>query len=221
MRKNNHFPILATEPIPDVPTQVTDVGSGSNEVAVVPEVQDFNCPSAGLYPAPNDCGAYFQCSPDGKAFPQRCAAGLHFNAESKICDWPDNAQCTINQRIAGPSKYVPPQTFIPTFYQPSHSLWQWFGHLPFYNMPSTHKSVKPHFYNAHAYKFGKGGGKNVVCYFANWAHLRKSSGKFVPENIDARPCSHIFYAFANLDTESFEAVPGQPAVDVNDGYFNR
>ena len=63
--------------------------------------------------------------------------------------------------------------------------------------------------------------KNLICYFSNWAHLRRRSGKFVPENIDARPCSHIFYAFANLDSESFEVVPGNPLVDINDGFYNR
>ena len=63
--------------------------------------------------------------------------------------------------------------------------------------------------------------KNLICYFSNWTHLRRRSGKFVPENIDARPCSHIFYAFANLDSDSFEVVPGNPMVDVNDGYYNR
>ena len=63
--------------------------------------------------------------------------------------------------------------------------------------------------------------RNLICYFSNWAHLRRRSGKFVPENIDARPCSHIFYAFANLDSESFEVVPGNPLVDINDGFYNR
>ena len=63
--------------------------------------------------------------------------------------------------------------------------------------------------------------KNLICYFSNWAHLRRRSGKFVPENIDARPCSHIFYAFANLDSESFEVAPGNPLVDINDGFYNR
>ena len=63
--------------------------------------------------------------------------------------------------------------------------------------------------------------KNLICYFSNWAHLRRRSGKFVPENIDARPCSHIFYAFANLDSDLFEVVPGNPLVDINDGYYNR
>ena len=62
---------------------------------------------------------------------------------------------------------------------------------------------------------------HVICYFANWAQLRASNGKFVPENIDARPCSHVFYAYANLDSVSFEIVPGNPLVDINDGYYNR
>ena len=61
----------------------------------------------------------------------------------------------------------------------------------------------------------------MICYFANWAQLRSEPAKYVPENIDARLCTHIFYSFASLDSASLEAVPGDPLVDINDGYFNR
>ena len=52
--------------------------------------------------------------------------------------------------------------------------------------------------------------KRVICYFANWAQLRAQPAKYVPENINAKLCTHIFYAFGSLDSASFEAVPGDP-----------
>ena len=63
--------------------------------------------------------------------------------------------------------------------------------------------------------------KRVICYFANWAQLRAPPAKYVPENIDAKLCTYIFYAFASLDSALLEVVPGDPQVDINDGYFNR
>ena len=50
----------------------------------------------------------------------------------------------------------------------------------------------------------------MICYFANWAQLRAQPAKYVPENINAKLCTHIFYAFGSLDSASFEAVPGDP-----------
>lgn len=40
-----------------------------------------------------------------------------------------------------------------------------------------------------------------MCYVTNWAFYRKGEGKFVPENLDQRLCTHIVYAFATLDPE--------------------
>lgn len=42
----------------------------------------------------------------------------------------------------------------------------------------------------------------VVCYVTNWAFYRKADGKFVPEHIDQRLCTHVVYAFGSLDPES-------------------
>lgn len=44
-------------------------------------------------------------------------------------------------------------------------------------------------------------GPKVVCYMTNWAFYRKAEGKFVPEHLDVRLCTHIIYAFASLDPE--------------------
>lgn len=41
-----------------------------------------------------------------------------------------------------------------------------------------------------AYKF--------VCYYTNWAQYRNGAGKFFPENIDPKLCTHVIYSFAKL-----------------------
>ena len=63
--------------------------------------------------------------------------------------------------------------------------------------------------------------QNVICYFSNWANYRSGDGHFVPENLDASLCSHVFYAYANLDARSFEMVPSSKRIDIDSGYYNR
>lgn len=45
--------------------------------------------------------------------------------------------------------------------------------------------------------------KKIVCYYTNWAWRRASFGSFTPEDIDGQLCTHIVYAFATLDAETF------------------
>ncbi|XP_020293846.1 probable chitinase 3 [Pseudomyrmex gracilis] len=45
--------------------------------------------------------------------------------------------------------------------------------------------------------------KKVVCYYTNWSSKRVSVGKFLPEDIDGELCTHVVYAFATLDEETF------------------
>ena len=42
----------------------------------------------------------------------------------------------------------------------------------------------------------------MVCYFTNWAWYRQGVGKYLPETIDERLCTHIVYGFAVLDYEN-------------------
>ena len=45
-----------------------------------------------LLPHPTDCSSFFSCS-NGVPIEMHCPAGLYFNNELKVCDWPQNANC--------------------------------------------------------------------------------------------------------------------------------
>ena len=38
-----------------------------------------------------------------------------------------------------------------------------------------------------------------ICYFTNWAQYRPEPGHFVPGDIDPSLCTHIYYAFSDMD----------------------
>lgn len=38
----------------------------------------------------------------------------------------------------------------------------------------------------------------MLCYMTKWSQKRPSAGRFNPEDIDAKLCTHIVYAFATL-----------------------
>ncbi|XP_022825940.1 probable chitinase 10 [Spodoptera litura] len=53
--------------------------------------------TVSLAPHPRDCRLFFYCSSIGIGIPlvcRRCPAGLHFNPELLVCDWPNNVNCT-------------------------------------------------------------------------------------------------------------------------------
>ncbi|XP_066294711.1 acidic mammalian chitinase-like [Branchiostoma lanceolatum] len=39
----------------------------------------------------------------------------------------------------------------------------------------------------------------MVCYYTNWAQYRRSPWSYVPENVDPNLCTHVIYAFANME----------------------
>ena len=42
----------------------------------------------------------------------------------------------------------------------------------------------------------------VVCYWGTWSNYRPNAGKFTPENINPKLCTHIIYSFAGLEGSS-------------------
>ncbi|KAF2898205.1 hypothetical protein ILUMI_07967 [Ignelater luminosus] len=61
----------------------------------------------------------------------------------------------------------------------------------------------------------------VVCYVTNWAFYRKGDGKFVPEHLDQRLCTHVIYAFASLDAEKLLLKAFDPWADLDNNLYER
>ena len=57
----------------------------------------------------------------------------------------------------------------------------------------------------------------VVCYFTNWATHRPPPADFHPGNIDAKFCTHVVYAFAELDSDKLIVKPQDVTIDINRG----
>lgn len=56
--------------------------------------------------------------------------------------------------------------------------------------------------------------KKVVCYMTSWAFYRRGDGKFVPERVDSRLCTHIVYAYASLSPDDLIAKEFDPWTDI-------
>lgn len=42
----------------------------------------------------------------------------------------------------------------------------------------------------------------LVCYYTNWSQHRFGLGKFMPTDIDPNLCTHLIYAFADINAEN-------------------
>lgn len=61
----------------------------------------------------------------------------------------------------------------------------------------------------------------VVCYFTNWAWYRQGLGKYLPEDIDAKLCTHIVYGFAVLDRDTLTIKPHDTWADFDNRFYER
>jgi len=71
--------------------------SGIPTSAAPSPTEPFKCPEAGLYPDPSSCTSFLQCNDSGNVYKLNCPAGLHFNKDSLVCDWPYAAGCDKTQ----------------------------------------------------------------------------------------------------------------------------
>jgi chitinase len=65
----------------------------------------------------------------------------------------------------------------------------------------------------------------VGCYFTNWAQHRQGIGRFIPSHIDPTLCTHLYYAFANIDMTSrspspFEVNDVKPSTSIAPAFNN-
>lgn len=61
----------------------------------------------------------------------------------------------------------------------------------------------------------------VVCYFTNWAWYRQGGGKYLPEDIDGKLCTHIVYGFAVLDRDKLTIKPHDTWADFDNHFYER
>lgn len=61
----------------------------------------------------------------------------------------------------------------------------------------------------------------VVCYITNWAFYRKGIGKFVPENLNAKLCTHIVFVYAKLDPDMLELQEFDRWTDIENQLYER
>lgn len=64
-------------------------------------------------------------------------------------------------------------------------------------------------------------GYKVLCYFQSSSWRRTGAGKFLLENINENLCTHIIYAFANLDNSTLKIIPKDRSTDIDNHYYER
>ncbi|KAI8498066.1 hypothetical protein Bbelb_240100 [Branchiostoma belcheri] len=69
--------------------------------AVFCKAGEFSCNGLpnGNYPDPEDCSKYYSCS-NGIAYSMPCPAGLNYNEDIGVCDWPVNVDCACYDTVA-------------------------------------------------------------------------------------------------------------------------
>ncbi|CAD0244616.1 unnamed protein product [Spodoptera exigua] len=73
--------------------------------------------TVSLAPHPRDCRLFYYCSSLGIGIPlacRRCPAGLLFNPELLVCDWPNNVNCTTGPPRPRPTLPPTDTTTLPT-----------------------------------------------------------------------------------------------------------
>ncbi|XP_047000761.1 chondroitin proteoglycan-2-like [Schistocerca americana] len=69
-----------------------------------PTCPPWNPDDVTQLPNPNDCSIFYKCDENGVAWVIECPAGLEYNAELRVCDYPENAGCSSNPSEDTPSE---------------------------------------------------------------------------------------------------------------------
>ncbi|XP_023944029.2 probable chitinase 10 [Bicyclus anynana] len=171
------------------------------------EEKPMYCESGQYAQDPSDCTRYLHCL-FGKFEEFACSAGLHWNQEKQICDWPSSASCKINKVTTTTTTTTTITTIQPVHMDPETI------ELPAPSKPIidvVDSSTKPELLNTR-YK--------LVCYYTNWSWYRPGLGKFTPEDMDPSICTHIVYGFAVLGDDGLIKAH-DPWADTENRFYER
>jgi len=187
------------------------------------------CQEGSYTPAEGVCTDYLFCV-HGKFEQQSCPNGLFWDDSKKVCNFPEAVDCKSDGGARPPPPAPPVEAVIaepddnprpgdPDFVTESTTStttqdWNkpWAPPTPpprpdYDNLPLTN---------------GLSGDYKIVCYFTNWATYRQGGdGKFDPEHIDPKICTHIIYGFAVLDQNNLIIKSHDPYADLSDGYSGK
>ncbi|XP_043252760.1 probable chitinase 10 [Colletes gigas] len=184
------------------------VASGSKSNACIP----------GSYTnVPGDCESYRACL-WGRHEVFHCAPGLHFNKQTRICDWPARANCKNELdepevEDSSPSGTKPVDKPISTT---TEKQWE-----PSTTQATTIATTLPSVEIDPDQVSPLSGYYKVVCYFTNWAWYRRGIGRYLPENIDHTLCTHIVYGFAVLDYSELTVKAHDSWADYDNHFYER
>ena len=169
-----------------------------------------------------DCSKFFQCHNGLVSNEVSCPEGLVFSEHAGVCDWSDNVpECRgfkKNKKKEDSHKSkdehqthseVKPVTERPDHTSSTKAAWdvEWSPSIG----PTTSAEPIPPL----ADKF------KVVCYFSNWAWYRPQNGRFIPEDINPKLCTHLNYAFATLNGETMTLQIHDSWADVDNRFLKR
>ncbi|KAM7354055.1 chitinase 10 [Cochliomyia hominivorax] len=162
------------------------------------------CNGEERVPYPGDCSKYLFCLWN-RLQAADCGPGLHFNAETGQCDWPNAAKCDSHSNTGGDSNDINPPKPKPatTTAKPTTT-----------SMRPTYPTDKPTLQPLDGYY-------KVVCYFTNWAWYRKGLGRYTPDDINTDLCTHIVYGFAVLDYSELILRTHDSWADIDNNFYTR
>nr|XP_031849252.1 probable chitinase 10 [Nomia melanderi] len=159
---------------------------------------------------PGDCESYQACL-WGRHEVFHCAPGLHFNKNTRICDWPARANCRIDESGEEPDQEPGNRPDDASSSASTVKPWE----------PSTSTTtLSPATVDPEKISPLSGYYK-LVCYFTNWAWYRRGIGRYVPENIDHTLCTHIVYGFAVLDYSELTIKAHDSWADYDNNFYER
>jgi chitinase len=181
---------------------------------------DDPCNGEDFVPYPGDCTQYLRCV-WGKLQGLSCPQDLHWNQESKACDWPEKANCDAgdsSNNEEGSEGIDEASNSVDEGNSPDES-----GEMPEpVSIPDTAVDVPavPDYVAPEPVDPDSGYYK-LVCYFTNWAWYRPGMGKYTPDDINTDLCTHIVYGFAVLDGTSLTIKTHDSWADIDNKFYER